>query len=493
VASFGSLSQKLTDTFSTLRRRGKLSTADVDETVREIRRALLDSDVALEVVKRFTAKVRDRALQDDVNRSLNPAQQVVSIVSEELVNVLGGNTRELRKAKTGTTKIVLSGLQGSGKTSFAGKLSKWLVDKGHTPVLVAWDLQRPGAVEQLGLAAGAAGAAFFAPEPGNGVGDPIAVAKSALKYAKDKSHDFMIIDTAGRLGLDQDLMGQASKICQVTNPEEILFVIDAMSGQDAVRTAKQFQEGLQFTGVVLSKIDGDAKGGAALSVTGVTGKPILFASTGEKIGDIEVFHPDRIASRILDMGDVLTLVEQAQQNFSEAEAKDLEKKIKSETFTLEDFLAQLQQLRKMGSLGGMLSLLPGARGMKDQIENIDETELIRTEAIIQSMTPQERQMPKILNGSRRTRIAKGSGTSVTEINQLTLRFEQAAKLMKSMAKGGQAPIAGLPPMPPGSGRGGKKKAKKKSLSRSGNPAKRAEEAAKSQLPKNSGSSFGLGS
>lgn len=493
MPAFGSLSEKLTKTFSTLRRRGKLSSADVDETVREIRRALLDSDVALEVVKEFAAKVRERALQDDINQSLNPAQQVISIVNEELIEVLGGNTRNLRKAKTGPTKIVLSGLQGSGKTSFAGKLAKWLIDEGHTPVLVACDLQRPGAVEQLRLVSEAAGAAIFAPEPGSGVGDPVAVAKSSMKYARDKAHDFVIIDTAGRLGLDQELMDQAARICRVTDPEEVLFVIDSMSGQDAVRTAKQFREGLEFSGVVLTKIDGDAKGGAALSVTGVTGRPILFAASGEKIGDIEVFHPERIASRILDMGDILTLVEQAQKNFSQAEAKDLEQKIKSEAFTLEDFLAQLQQIRNMGSLGGMLNLLPGARGMKEQIENIDESELIRTEAIIQSMTPQERHAPKILNGSRRTRIAKGSGTSVTEINQLTLRFEQAAKVMKSMAKGGPAPIPGLPPTAGGIGRGGKKKAKKKSISRSGNPAKRAEEVAKSQAPKNPGSSFGIGS
>lgn len=491
MAAFGSLSERLTATFSSLRQKGKLSPADVDGTVRDIRRALLESDVALDVVKGFTATVRERALSDDVNKALNPAQQVVTIVNEELVNILGGETRGLAFAKTGPTVIMLAGLQGSGKTTLAGKLAKWLVDQGHTPVLVACDLQRPGAVKQLGIVADTAGAAFFAPEPGDGVGDPVKVAQAGVKFAQDKAHDVVIIDTAGRLGVDQELMAQASTIRKVTNPDEVLFVIDSMSGQDAVLTAKAFQEGVDFTGVVLTKLDGDAKGGAALSVTGVTNRPILFASTGEKIDEFEVFHPDRMASRILDLGDILTLIEQAQKAFDEEEAKELEEKFRSETFTLDDFLSQLQQLKKMGSLSGMLSMLPGARGMQDQIDNLDEGELVRTEAIIQSMTPKERLTPKILNGSRRMRIAKGSGTTVTEVNQLVTRFDQAAKMMKTVAKGGVPQIPGMGPIPGGAGRGKKKNPKKKAGSRSGNPAKRAQEALGKTSSGGAGSSFGL--
>ena len=494
MAAFGSLSDRLMETFRSLRQKGKLSPADVDGTVRDIRRALLESDVALEVVKDFTQKVRDRALSDEVNQALNPAQQVVAIVNDELIQVLGGDVRGMFEAKKPPTVIMLAGLQGSGKTTLAGKLAKWLVDQGHTPVLVACDLQRPGAVKQLGIMAEQAGVAFFAPEPGDGVGDPVAVAQAGVAYGADKLHDYVIIDTAGRLGVDEEMMAQASKIRAVTKPDEVLFVIDSMMGQDAVRTARAFQEGVDFTGVVLTKLDGDAKGGAALSVRGVTGAPILFASTGEKLTDFEVFHPDRMASRILDLGDILTLIEQAQKTFDEEQAKELEEKFRQETFTLEDFLSQLQQIKKMGSLGSMLSMLPGARGMKEQIENIDEGELVRTEAIIQSMTPLERTTPKVLNGSRRSRIAAGSGTSVTEVNQLIIRFDQAAKMMKTVAKGGVPQIPGMGPVPGGIGRGKKKASKKKSVSRSGNPAKRAQEALGQRMEgSGAGSSFGLGS
>lgn len=475
MAAFSSLSERLTETFKSLRQKGKLSPADVDATVRDIRRALLESDVALEVVKSFTQKIRERALSDSVNTALNPAQQVVSIVNEELVAILGGEHRPLTFAKKPPTVIMLAGLQGSGKTTLAGKLAAWLREQGHTPLLVACDLQRPGAVRQLGVMAEQAGVALFAPEPGDGVGDPVSVAAAGVTFARDKNHDTVIIDTAGRLGVDADMMNQAKKIRQKTNPDEVLFVIDSMIGQDAAHTALAFQEGVDFTGVVLTKLDGDAKGGAALSVTGITGKPIVFASTGEKLGDFEVFHPDRMASRILDLGDILTLIEQAQKNFDEDQAKELEEKFLSETFTLNDFLGQLQQIKKMGSLGSMLSMLPGARGMQDQIDNIDEGELVRTEAIIQSMTPQERIIPKVLNGSRRMRIAQGSGTTVTEVNLLVVRFEQAAKMMKTVAKGGVPNIPGMGPIPGGVNRG-KKKPKKKTTSRSGNPAKRAQEA-----------------
>lgn len=506
MATFGTLSDRLTATFSALRTKGKLSPADVDGTVREIRKALLDADVALPVVKDFTAAVRERALGDEVNKALNPAQQVVQIVNDELITILGGQQRRLQFAKNPPTVIMLAGLQGAGKTTLAGKLAKWLKADGHTPLLVAADLQRPNAVQQLQVVAEQAGVAVFAPEPGNGVGNPVKVAQAALKHARDKVHDVVIVDTAGRLGVDAELMKQAADIRKAVDPDEVLFVIDAMIGQDAVATAKAFQEGVDFTGVVLSKLDGDARGGAALSVASVTGRPIMFASTGEGLDDFEPFYPDRMASRILDLGDILTLIEQAQKAFDEEDARKTAEKFATDSFTLEDFLAQMQQLKQMGSLKGMLGMLPGARGMREQLENFDERELTRTEAIIQSMTPAERRLPKLLNGSRRLRIAKGSGTTVTEVNALVTRFEQAAKMMKTVAKGGVPQVPGMGPVPGMGGGGGaaslrKAQAKKKGkgASKSGNPAKRAaEEAARAQGLKpgaaagGSGAGFGLG-
>ncbi|MET0974836.1 MAG: signal recognition particle receptor subunit alpha, partial [Leifsonia sp.] len=335
MATFGTLSDRLADTFKNLRTKGKLSAADVDGTVREIRRALLDADVALDVVKEFTGKVRERALGDEVNKALNPAQQVVQIVNEELVQILGGQQRRLEFAKKPPTVIMLAGLQGAGKTTLAGKLAKWLAKDGHTPVLVASDLQRPNAVTQLQVVGEQAGVPVFAPEPGNGVGDPVRVARDGVKFAVQKQYDTVIVDTAGRLGVDAELMKQAGDIRRAIDPDEVLFVIDAMIGQDAVATAKAFQEGVDFTGVVLSKLDGDARGGAALSVASVTGRPIIFASTGEGLDDLEAFHPDRMASRILDLGDILTLIEQAQQAFDEDEAMKMAEKLATETFTLE--------------------------------------------------------------------------------------------------------------------------------------------------------------
>ena len=492
MAAFGSLSDRLTETFRNLRSKGRLSPSDIDGTVREIRRALLESDVALEVVKDFTGKVRERALGDDVNKALNPAQQVVSIVMDELVSILGGSGRRLEFAKTPPTIIMLAGLQGAGKTTLAGKLALWLKSEGHTPLLVACDLQRPGAVNQLQIVGEQAGVAVFAPEPGSGVGDPVKVANDSIKFAKDKLHDIVIIDTAGRTGVDEEMMAQARSIRKAVDPDEVLFVLDAMVGQDAVQTARAFGEGVDFTGVVLTKLDGDQKGGAALSVKGVTDRDILFASVGEKLEDFEVFHPDRMASRILDLGDVMTLIEQAQKAFDEETRAEMEQKFLSEQFTLEDFLEQLQQVKKMGSLQSMLGMLPGAGKMKDQIENIDESELTRTEAIIRSMTPAERRQPRLLNASRRKRIAMGSGVTVTEVNQLMSRFEQAQKMMKTVAKGGVPQIPGMGPIPGGAG-GGKskrKQGKKKPQSRSGNPAKRAQQALGGG-ESTSGSSFGL--
>ncbi|MBP2435451.1 signal recognition particle protein [Microbacterium amylolyticum] len=497
MAAFGDLSSRLTETFKNLRTKGKLSAADVDGTVREIRRALLDADVALEVVKAFTAKVRERALGDEVNKALNPAQQVVQIVNEELVGILGGEQRKLQFAKTPPTVIMLAGLQGSGKTTFAGKLAKKLQKDGHTPLLVAADLQRPNAVNQLQVVAEQADASIFAPEPGNGVGDPIAVSKAGVEHAKQKQYDTVIIDTAGRLGIDEELMRQASNIRTATRPDEVLFVIDSMIGQDAANTAKAFLEGVDFTGVVLSKLDGDTRGGAALSVASLTQRPIVFASTGEGLDDLEDFHPDRMASRILDLGDILTLIEQAQQNFDEEEARKVAEKLATDAFTLDDFLEQMQQLKKMGSMKKMLGMLPGMGGqMKQQLDNFDDSEIGRTEAIIRSMTPAERHNTKVLNGSRRARIARGSGVTVTEVNQLVNRFEQAAKMMKKVARGESAGIPGMGAMPgmkPGASSKRKKvkKAGGPPQKRSGNPAKRAQQGDDAPVTA-SGSGFGLG-
>ncbi|MDQ1550108.1 MAG: signal recognition particle subunit [Microbacteriaceae bacterium] len=499
MATFGNLTDRLADTFKNLRGKGKLSPADVDGTVREIRRALLDADVALDVVKDFTGRVRERALGDEVSKALNPAQQVVQIVNDELVTILGGEARRIQFAKNPPTVIMLAGLQGAGKTTLAGKLAKWLAADNHTPLLVAADLQRPNAVTQLQVVGEQAGVPVFAPEPGNGVGNPVKVAKDALKFAREKQYDTVIVDTAGRLGVDAELMKQAADIRKAIDPDEVLFVIDAMIGQDAVVTAKAFQDGVDFTGVVLTKLDGDARGGAALSVASVTGRPILFASTGESLDDFEPFYPDRMASRILDLGDILTLIEQAQKNFDEDEAQKVAEKFATDTFTLEDFHGQMQQLKNMGSIKNMLGMLPGAKGMREQLDNFDESEITRTEAIIQSMTRKERQQPKVLNGSRRVRIARGSGTTVTEVNALVNRFEQAAKMMKTVAKGGMPQVPGMGPMPGaafGGGRGKVQQQKKKG-SKSGNPAKRAAEnaaLAAGVKPATSagGSGFGLG-
>ncbi|MCH1882746.1 signal recognition particle protein [Agrococcus sp. ARC_14] len=488
MAAFGSLSTRLTETLAKLRTKGKLSASDVDGTVREIRRALLDADVALEVVKSFTAAVRERALGAEVAEALNPAQQVVQIVNDELVSILGGESRQLELAKQPPTVIMLAGLQGAGKTTLAGKLAKHLRSKGHTPLLVASDLQRPNAVTQLQVVGGQAGVQVFAPEPGNGIGDPVKVARDGVAEAKRRMYDIVIVDTAGRLGVDADMMRQAADIRKAVQPDEVLFVIDAMIGQDAVATAKAFQEGVDFTGVVLTKLDGDARGGAALSIRGMTGKPILFASTGETLDDFEPFHPDRMASRILDLGDILTLIEQAQKTFDEEEAHRLAESIATDGFTLEDFLKQMQQLRKAGNFKQMLGMLPGGKGMREAIDSFDEGELVRTEAIIQSMTPQERRQSKLLNGSRRLRIARGSGVTVTDVNQLIARFEQAAKMMKTVAKGGVPQMPGMGPMP--GMRQGKKAVQKpsKQQRRSGNPAKRTEVPAPSAAPQ--GSAFG---
>jgi signal recognition particle subunit SRP54 len=494
---FGNLSDRLAETFKALRGKGRLSAADIDGTLREIRKALLEADVALEVVKNFISAIRDRALGDEVSASLNPAQQVVQIVNEELIGILGGEARKLRYGKVSPTVIMLAGLQGSGKTTLAGKLARWLKSEGENPLLVAADLQRPNAVDQLKVLGEKVSVEVYSPEVGSGVGDPAKVAKDSIAYARSKGNTVVIVDTAGRLGVDQEMMQQAKKIRDAIKPDETLFVIDAMLGQDAVNVAKAFEDGVGISAVVLTKLDGDARGGAALSVASVTGKPIIFSSTGEGLDAFEPFYPDRMASRILDMGDILTLIEQAQKQFDEQSALEMAEKLAKDSFTLEDFLDQMQQLRKMGSLKSMLAMMPGAGQMRAQLDNLDEKDIDRTEAIIRSMTPVERNNPKVLNGSRRTRIARGSGMSVTDVNSLVNRFEQAAKMMKTVAKGGTPQVPGMP-----AGIGSvvprkKAKDKKKSSSKSGNPAKRAaEEQAKrdgGSLPASgSGSAFGIG-
>jgi signal recognition particle subunit SRP54 len=442
---FETLSDRLDKVFTGLRGKGRLTEADIDATAREIRIALLEADVALPVVRAFINAVKERARGADVSQALNPAQQVIKIVNEELIEILGGETRRIRLAKTSPTVIMLAGLQGSGKTTLAGKLGRWLKSQGHTPLLVAADLQRPNAVQQLSVVAGQAGVDVYAPEPGNGVGDPIRVAADSIEHARRTMHDVVVVDTAGRLGIDAELMAQAAGIRDAVQPDETLFVVDAMIGQDAVTTAQAFADGVGFNGVVLTKLDGDARGGAALSVRYVTGQPIMFASTGEKLTDFDVFHPERMASRILGMGDMLTLIEQAEQTFDAEQAERMAGKLASrEGFTLEDFLEQMMAIRKMGPIANLLGMLPGAGAMKEQIKQIDDRDLDRTAAIIRSMTPEERVNSKIINASRRVRIANGSGVSVTDVNQLLERFTQAQKMMSQMA--GSMGLPGMGPM-----------------------------------------------
>ena len=476
---FATLSDRLAATFKTLRGKGRLSEADIDQTCRDIRIALLEADVALPVVRAFVAKVKERALGSEVSQALNPAQQVIKIVDDELVAILGGQTRRVRLAKNPPTVIMLLGLQGAGKTTLAGKLALWFRDQGHTPLLVAADLQRPNAVNQLQIVGERAGVSVFAPQPGNGVGDPVAVAAESITHAKTKLYDVVIVDTAGRLAIDDEMMTQAAAIRTAVSPDEVLLVVDAMIGQDSVVTAEAFASRVGFDGVVLTKLDGDARGGAALSIASSTGLLVMFASNGEKLEDFDVFHPERMASRILGMGDVLTLIEQAEKAFDADQAASLAAKLTSGAdFTLEDFLTQMQAVRKMGSLAKLLGMLPGMGEMREQIDNIDEGELDRVSAIILSMTAAERSDPKILNGSRRARIAKGSGTQVAEVNSLVERFGEARKMMASLGRGGALP--GMPAMPGlgvmgGRGKAVKGKQSKKPKRGSGNPAKRVED------------------
>jgi signal recognition particle subunit SRP54 len=480
---FESLSGKFAGALGALRSRGKISEKDINAAVIDIRSALLEADVALEVVEDFTQKVEGKslALLETLQAGSNQAQAIFDVVNQELTEILGGGARRIRFAKNPPTVIMLAGLQGAGKTTLAAKLAKFYKDQGETPILIASDLQRPNAVNQLQVVGQSVGVPVFAPEPGNGVGNPVRVAQDGIKFAQSKLHSMVIVDTAGRLGVDQDLMQEAIAIRDAVSPQEILFVVDAMIGQDAVRTAKAFQDGVGFDGVVLTKLDGDARGGAALSIASLTGKPIMFASTGEKFSDFDIFYPERMASRILGMGDVATLAEQAKKAFDGDSAKKLEDKFAAgEDFTLDDFLEQLEAMSKMGSMGKLLGMLPGAGAMKKQIENFDESEITRTKAIVQSMTPLERRDLKVLNGSRRARIALGSGRKVSEVNALADKFTAAQKMMKQMRNGGGMPQMNgargmaLPPGMPGLPPAPKKAAPiQKKKSKSGNPAKRA--------------------
>ena len=459
---FETLSDRLTSVFTGLRGKGRLSDADIDATCREIRIALLEADVALPVVRAFISRIKERARGSEVSQALNPAQQVIQIVNDELIAILGGETRRLRFAKNPPTVIMLAGLQGSGKTTLAGKLAKWLAEQSHAPMLVAADLQRPNAVQQLQVRGERAGVTVFAPEPGNGQGDPVQVARDSIEHARHHLHDIVIIDTAGRLGIDEEMMRQAADIRDAVTPDEIVFVLDAMVGQDAVTTAQAFLDGVGFDAVALTKLDGDARGGAALSVRELTGRPIMFASTGEKLEDFDAFHPDRMASRILDMGDMLTLIEQAQRTFDEEQTAKMAGKLAAgENFTLEDFLDQMMMIRKMGPIGNLLGMLPGMGQMRDQLDQVDDKDIDRIAAIIRSMTPAERTNPRILNGSRRARIAKGSGVTVSDVSGLVERFGEAQKMMKQFG-------GGMPGMP---GMGGRRKATK-AVNRKGKKGKK---------------------
>jgi len=445
---FDNLGNRLDDIFRKLRSRGRLTEKEVDEALREIRVALLEADVALPAVRSFLQHVRAEATGEDVLHSLTPGQQVVKIVHDELVQMLGGQSVGLATSPKPPTIIMLAGLQGSGKTSTAAKLGALLKRRGQRPLLVAADLQRPAAIRQLQVLGEQAKVAVHAEM---GATDPVAVVEAALERGRREA-DVVILDTAGRLHVDPEMMDQVARVHALAQPHEVLFVLDAMTGQDALVSAKAFAETIPLTGIVLTKLDGDARGGAALSAATVTGRPIKFAGVGEKLGDLEPFHPDRIASRILGMGDVLTLIEKAEEAVSKEEAERQARKIMEAQFTLEDFLSQMQQVRKMGGIGSLVKMLPGLPGMGRLSDlSIDEKDMVRLEAIIRSMTPGERADPRIISGSRRARIARGSGTQVREVNELLKQFEAVRKMMKQMTRGGKGRRKGAFSLPPGFG------------------------------------------
>ena len=435
--AFEGLSSKLQNVFKKLSGKGKLSEKDVKEAMREVKLALLEADVNFTVVKSFVNAVTERAVGAEVLESLTPGQQVIKIVNEEMTKLMGGTNAKVEFGSTTPAVILLAGLQGAGKTTMAGKLAAYLSKQyGKSPLLVACDIYRPAAIKQLQVVGEKAGVPVFE----RGQSDPVETAKLGIEYARRNLKDLVIIDTAGRLHIDGDMMAEIAAVREAVNPSEILLVIDAMTGQDAVNVAKAFNDTLELSGVIVTKLDGDTRGGAALSVKAVTGKPIKFSGTGEKLTDIEPFHPDRMASRILGMGDVLTLIEKAQTAFDEKKAVELEAKLRKAEFTLEDYLDQFEQMKNMGSMQDILGMIPGMDASKLGNVEIDEKQMARTQAIIRAMTPQERRRPDILNASRRKRIARGSGTSIQEVNRLLNQYEASRKMMKqltNMGKGGR--------------------------------------------------------
>ena len=437
---FDSLTQRFEDVFASLRGKGRLSEKDIDAALREVRLALLEADVNVKVVKDFLARVKERAMGEDVSKSLSPGQQVIKIVHEELVTTLGSEAVPLKKAAPPLT-ILMVGLQGSGKTTTAGKLARLLQSQGKKPLLVAADLQRPAAIDQLETLGGRIDVPVFVDRKSK----PARLVKAAMKEATRSGRDVVIVDTAGRLQIDQQLMGELDDVRKAADPDEVLLVVDAMTGQDAVNVASGFQERVGLTGVVLSKLDGDARGGAAISVREVTGAPVKFAGVGEGLDDLEPFYPDRMASRILGMGDMMGLIEKAEATFDEAEAEKAAKKLQKGEFTLEDFLAQFQAMKRMGPLKDILAMIPGSGSLMREVD-VDDRDLRRVEAIIQSMTPEERRNPKLIGGSRKRRIASGSGTRPQDVNRVLKQFVDAQKMMKMLAGGKGAPsLQGLFP------------------------------------------------
>ena len=443
---FDTLSERIEGIFGRLRGRGRLSEQQIDDVLREVRLALLEADVHTDVVRAFIGRVRERAMGEEVRKALTPAQTIVKIVNDELVEILGRKTSPLTWSSKPPTVIMLAGLQGSGKTTAAGKLALLLKSKGKRPLLVACDLRRPAAVEQLKLL----GDEVDVPVIARTGMSAVEVAATGLEEAKRLMRDVVIVDTAGRLHVDEEMMDEAAAIRDRISPRETLFVADAMTGQDAVNVATAFLERVDYTGIILTKLDGDARGGAALSIAQVSGRPVKFASTGERLDAFEPFHPDRLASRILGMGDMLTLIEKSEEAFDESERDELEEKMRKATFTLEDFLKQMRQLRKMGPLTNLLGMMPGMKGALKDVD-FDEKELSRVEAIIQSMTPAERHDPTIINNSRRQRIARGCGRMVSDVNALVRQFDQVKVMMRAMAGGGGMPSLPHGMRPPGAG------------------------------------------
>lgn len=458
--AFEGLTSRLQNVFGKLKGRGKLSEDDVNEAMREVRLALLEADVNFKVVKEFIAKVKEKAVGQEVLKSFTPAMVVIDIVNKELTELMGGTQAKLAKSNKPPTVVLMAGLQGAGKTTLTGKLANLLKSQQHKPLLVAGDIYRPAAIKQLEVLGGQIGVPVFT------LGDkisPVEIAKQGVERAKEQDCDYVLIDTAGRLQIDEALMDEIKQIHNAVNPDEVLLVVDAMTGQEAVNVAQSFHEQLALTGVVLTKLDGDTRGGAALSVKAVTGCPIKFASTGEKIDQLEAFHPDRMASRILGMGDMLSLIEKAQANIDADKAAEMERKMRNAEFTLEDFLEQMEQVRKMGPLDQLLDMMPGMGKLKNMPNfKVDEKQISRTEAIVKSMTRQEKLKPDVINFSRRKRIAAGSGTTVADVNRLLRQFEDMKKMMKQfsgmMGPGGKGPKGGMKALKGlmGKGKGGMK-------------------------------------